>query len=406
MRDLNVGINFGGEDIPVGRLVEKGSELWFQYDAEFLGRRLEISPFALRLRTGLYNVEARDLWGVFHDSLPDTFGRKALYRELAKRGLPTDSVLDMLAVQGSRAMGALTYCPNYDDPDPPPALELAILAQDAMALYGDSSAKVLEALVRAAGTAGGARPKVVVGRTPDGRLWPDGGVVPQEATRWLIKFTGEDPAYSGALEAAYMTLAKAAGIDVPEHEVLEAEGGERYFAVKRFDRDGVIRHHMHTFGGMAVRGSDNLVDYADLLGVTHLVTRDVEAVHECFRRMVFNVLVGNGDDHDRNFAFLMDAKGVWRVSPAYDMTWTPRKPMHTLLVAGKDRDITRADCAAVAEAVAIRKRDAEPLIEQVWAGVRSWLSVADQYALPGHVIDQVHATIMARAQLLLAGHRA
>jgi serine/threonine-protein kinase HipA len=402
-RRLEVSLDFGSVTRPVGQLLVTTSEFAFQYDEAFLDAPLPISPYGLPpIRRVVTRPIREKLWGVFEDSLPDTFGRKVLARRMRELEIVEPTVLDMLGLVGSRAMGALVYVPSRAQEVSASAVDLGLLALDTEALYRESPAKVLDALVLAAGTAGGARPKVLVGRTPDGRLWPDGGRLPAGATRWLIKFHGDDSAFSGMIEGALARLAAHAGIEVPRSDVLESHEGRRYFAVERFDRLGAERLHLHTMGGLTGRGDFDVADYAELLGVTGRLTRDIASVEACFRRMVFNVAVGNRDDHDKNFAFLMDSAGVWRLSPAYDITWSDPaiKREHTMQVGSKGRDITTGDCLGVAEAAGLPRRRARAAMEEIVVAVQQFEACAAVEEVPDHLIARIAEDIRSNVKAL------
>jgi serine/threonine-protein kinase HipA len=406
IRSLKVALDFGDRTIHVGQLAVTATHYAFQFDEGFLENPLPISPYVLTpLRRVVQRPQLSGLWGVFEDSLPDSFGRRVLARRMKKLGIEGPTALDMLSVVGTRTMGALIYAPSSDHDSHTTPVALGLLAQDTEELYRDSPAKVLDALVAAAGTAGGARPKVVVGRTKDGKLWPDGGALPSDATRWLIKFHGDDSVHSGVIEHALTRLAAEAGIEVPASEILVAEGGKRYFAVERFDRPNERRLHLHTFGGLAMRSAFEPGEYSELLGVAHQLTKSLKAAEDAFRRMVFNVAVGNRDDHEKNFAFLMTADGNWRLSPAYDLTWSsPKvKPEHTMLVGSKGRGITGNHCREVAQSAGIPRSRADDIINEVVSAVAMFPDHAVRAKLPENMIDQINIDISANVSQLSEG---
>lgn len=401
---LEVSLDFGSMQRVIGRLAVTGTHYAFEYDSAFLDKPLPVSPFVLPpIRRVIVRPREERLWGVFEDSLPDSFGRKALARRMRALGIEEASELDRLAVLGTRAMGALTYQPEAGpEGEVAKPIELSALAQESELLYQESTEKVLDALVAAAGTAGGARPKAVVGRTRDGRIWPDNGSLPDGASLWIVKFHGDDSIHSGIIEGLFNELAGKAGIHVPRSEVLKSADGRKYFAVERFDRTGKERWHMHTLGGLSSRSDFEPAEYSELLGVAQHLTRSMRGVEECVRRMIFNVAVGNRDDHDKNFAFLMNADGEWEVSPAYDLTWADprRKPEHTMLLAGKGRGITRDDCWRVAQTAGITKRQFAAVHEEVVDAVRTFEETA-MGRLPEDVVREVALAINQNLDLLL-----
>ncbi len=402
---LEVSLDFGLTQRIVGRLAVTNTHYAFEYDSEFLDKPMRVSPFVLPpIRRVVSRPREEGLWGVFEDSLPDSFGRKALARRMRDLGIVEASDLDRLAALGTRAMGALVYKPEIDDPDREVAkpIELSALAQESQLLYQESTEKVLDALVAAAGTAGGARPKAVIGRTRDGRIWPDNGSLPEGASLWIVKFHGDDSAHSGVIEGILNELAGKAGIRVARSEVLRSADGREYFAVERFDRTARERWHMHTFGGLVSRSDFEPAEYSDLLGAAQYLTRSMRGVEECARRMIFNVAVGNRDDHDKNFAFLMNSDGEWDVSPAYDITWIDprRKPEHTMLVAGKGKGITKKDCWAVAQAAGVTKKSFDGLHEEVVEAVKTFEETATERLPEAVARDMARAVDQSLTSLL------
>jgi serine/threonine-protein kinase HipA len=392
---LEVSLDFGREQRVLGRLAVTSTHYAFEFDSEFLDKPLPVSPFVLPpIKRVIMRRRDERLWGVFEDSLPDSFGRKALARRMRSLGIDEASELDRLAVLGTRAMGALIYQPEAGESGVvAKPIELSALAQESELLYQESTEKVLDALVAAAGTAGGARPKAVVGRTPDGRMWPDNGSLPDGASLWIVKFHGDDSIHSGIIEGLLNELAGKAGIRVPRSEILRAADGREYFAAERFDRTRTERWHMHTMGGLTSRSDFEPPEYAELLGIAQQLTRSMRGVEECLRRMIFNVAVGNRDDHDRNFAFLMNAGGEWDVSPAYDITWVDprRKPEHVMLVAGKGKGITRDDCWRLAQTAGVTRKNFNAIHDEVVDVVKTFEAIALDRLPPGLVGEMVKA---------------
>ena len=185
----------------------------------------------------------------------------------------------------------------------------------------------------------------------------------------------------GAVEYAYAPMAGAAGIDMPPTRLFETSEGGRFFGVKRFDRDGNRRFHVHTFGNL-IQANFRIpsADYADLLKAASVLTRDHQDVLRAFRRMVFNVAAHNRDDHVKNFAFIMDsASGAWTLSPAYDLSYAPGPGgEHTMTLAGEGRNPGRAHILRLAEQVGVAKPQASAIIYEVRAAVDRWKGFAAQ----------------------------
>ncbi len=372
-----------GEERIVGRLAEagtRGRQVVFEYDPAFLRDPLWLSPFKLPPEPGL--LPHRDLafgpiFGLFDDSLPDGWGLQLMDRFFRQQGsaLAEVSVLDRLAFLGTRTMGALTYHPPADPGDRHPRLlDLHEMAQASEQVMRGTSERLLPRLLRAGGSPGGARPKVLIGLRDDEMLSGEDELPPGFA-HWMVKFRGrEDPLDAGAVELAYALMARDAGIDMPEARLFETAQGDRFFGVERFDRRSGARRHVHTFGNLI--HADFRVpscDYSQLLEVTRILTRNHRDVLECYRRMVFNVLAHNRDDHVKNFAFRMSGDGDWQLAPAYDLVFSPGPGgEHSMTVAGEGRSPARRHLLSLAEPAGIARRSAEAIYDEVAAAAARW----------------------------------
>ena len=369
-----------GQERVVGRLAETGGQLFFEYAPEFLRDPLGLSPFKLPPQSGL--IEHRDhafgpLFSLFDDSLPDGWGLLLMDRFFQQRGsaLAEVSVLDRLAYLGTRTMGALTYHPPATPPGfPVQWLDLHKMARASQQVIEGKEGEVLPQLLRAGGSPGGARPKVLVGVRGDSILSGEDDL-PPGYTHWMVKFHArpESPD-TGPGELAYSLMAREAGLAMPPARLFETDRGERFFGVERFDRRGNHRYHVHTFGNL-IQANFRIpcCDYRHLLEVTRILTRNHQDVLECYRRMVFNVLAHNRDDHVKNFAFRMTDEGEWELAPAYDLVFAPGPGgEHTLTVAGEGRAPTRRHLLQLAALARISDRDAESILDNVASAAVRW----------------------------------
>jgi serine/threonine-protein kinase HipA len=376
----------------VGRLALKGRELLFEYDAAFLGSKLELSPFQLPLRPGVVvgRPDVLDgLMGVFDDSLPDGWGRLLIDRRAAELGISAGALtpLDRLALVGARAMGALIYEPESPFEDPA-VVKLSELAREAEAvLEGKRRGTDLERLIAVGGSPKGARPKVLIQLAPNGDVHFGARSIQPGFTAWLVKFPArEDDPHVAPLEHAYFLMAKAAGLDVPQTQLLcRTRRHPGYFAIERFDREGTTRVHTHTLGGLLQLPYGYVArTYLDLLKTTRRLTRNEAAVAEMFRRACFNVLAHNRDDHSRNFAFLMDERGSWRPSPAYDLTFSEGPGgEHTMLVGREGRAPGPEHLLAVAGDAELKH--GKKLLDEVRATIDRFEVFADQAGVPARL---------------------
>lgn len=391
MRRLEVRLDTGGAVRVVGTLARQERRVLFEYDPGFLETGLQLSPFHLRAAPGVHEGPA-GLWGglhgVFNDSLPDGWGLFLMDRAFRKQGLRPEAAtpLDRLAFIGTRGMGALTYHPMTGPGDPADLVDLEALAAQSERLLEGSTEEVLPELLRAGGSPAGARPKVLVGfREADGAMVSGSDVLAEEFRAWIVKFGSQsDPPDAGAVELAYARMAAAAGIEVPAVRLFPTRSGGRYFGAERFDRPAPAeRRHVHTLSGL-LHADHRLpsLDYEAYLRAAQALTHDHRAVVEGFRRMLFNVLAHNRDDHPKNFAFTMDLDGAWRHTPAYDLTFSDGPGgEHTLAVAGEGRWPGRREFGQLASAIGIRPAEAERTLEEVDAAVAEWPRFADEAGL-------------------------
>lgn len=382
---LNVEMAIGGVMCSVGRLGKTRHGILFEYDPAFPRKTCDISPIRLREPAGSTAIPAprqpfEGLHGVFDDSLPDGWGRLLMDRKLLDLEINPQliSPLDRLAWIGTRGMGALCYRPEHallgkDDDGP---VDLDRLAEKSRKVLAGSDKEVIDDLLRAGGSPGGVRPKALVGRSEDGRQLIHGiDDLPEGFSHWLVKFrAGEDAFDMGAVEHAYALMAREAGVDIPETTLLPSKTGPGHFAVRRFDRRGNRRVHMHTVAGLldATHRMPSIT-YEDLLKVTMRLTRDQRQVDQMFVRMVFNVLAHNRDDHTKNHAFLMDPDGSWTVSPAYDLTFSSGAGgEHALSVGGEGARPGETHIRAAARTGGVSDDIVAACIDRTRAAVERW----------------------------------
>jgi len=397
MRKLTVRLHRSAHDrVTVGTLAEQDRRIYFEYDAIFLGSGIELSPFKLRTQPGLIahtDHAFGPLFGVFDDSLPDGWGLLLMDRHFRRHGIDPKAIspLDRLAYLGTRTMGALTYHPpsHEESGGEPQVLDLDALGSNAKAVLEGDATEVLPELMRAGGSPGGARPKVLVGIQGD-RIVSGEDALPDGYEHWIVKFSASPDGHeAGAVEYAYSLMARASGIDMPPTRLFEVgrgRGMRRFFAVRRFDRaDANRRIHMHTFANL-IHANFRIpsTDYADLFKITQSLTRNHADLLRAFRLMLFNVATHNRDDHAKNFAFTLDDQtGHWSLAPAYDLTFSPGPGgEHSSTVLGEGRRPLRGHCLKLAEQFGLKPRETSPIIEQVDAAVSRWPEFADEALCP------------------------
>ncbi len=388
--DVKAGINFNDNIIPVGRLAMRERTVYFEYDSTFIERGIEISPLRLPLQSGVQSFDYdlfKGLPGVFNDSLPDGWGRLLFDRFVRSQGiLPADvTPLDRLAHVGSHALGALVFEPDYSADNTQDEISLDSLATQVQEVMDGVSYDVLAELIALNGSSAGARPKALIG-VNDKRDHIIHGAhdLLDSYTPWMVKFpNSQDGLDAGAIEYVYALMAVDAGIAMPDVHLFPAQKGAGYFSIKRFDRDGDERYHMHTACGLLHSDFRTpSLDYEDLIALTSVLTRDVREVEKMYQLAMFNVLAHNRDDHSKNFTYLMDAQGQWKLSPAYDLTFSsgPRGEQSTM-VMGEGRNPNVKHLLKLAEEAKLKKGRAAEIIEATKASLVKWPKLAKQYGV-------------------------
>jgi serine/threonine-protein kinase HipA len=391
----------------------------FQYEPAFAGSGIEVSPVTMPLGNTVYEFPAlprntfSGLPGLLADSLPDRFGNALIDAWLATQGRKPDSfnAVERLCYIGTRGMGALEFVPNIG-PRPQRARKIEIdalvqLASEVLqhrdglqvSFAGKRRAQALQDILRVGTSAGGARAKAVIAWNPATGEVRSGQIEAGSGFEyWLLKFDGvagnkdkelEDPQGYGAIEYAYYLMATAAGITMPECRLLE-ENQRRHFMSRRFDRGaGGEKLHMQSLGALAHFDYNHAGAYAyeQAFLVMRQLNLSMAEVEQQFRRMVFNVIARNQDDHVKNIAFLMDKAGRWSLSPAFDMTysynpagsWTAQ---HQMTINGKRDGLALVDLQACANSALMKRGRAEAMVEEVRTVVAQWPEYAGRAGVP------------------------
>jgi serine/threonine-protein kinase HipA len=402
-------VRLWGRKIGAVALDEGAGVANFEYDPAFAESRIEVSPITMPLSRNVYRFPELDrqtfygLPGLLADSLPDKFGNRLIDVWLATQGRAPDSfnAVERLRYTGVRGMGALEFSP-VSGPKARRAHEIQIDQLVALASEILTERKALRTsfdtphreqalldILRVGTSAGGARAKAVIAWNHATNEVRSGQVDADEGfEHWLLKFDGvqgnrdkelEDPRGYGVIEYAYANMARDCGIDIGECRLFE-ENNRRHFMMRRFDRlDGGGKLHMQSLGALAHYDFNmaGAYGYEQALLVIRQLGLPMEAVEEQFRRMVFNVVARNQDDHVKNIAFLMDKQGQWSLSPAYDMTysysptgrWTSS---HQMSLNGKRDDFVLQDFAAVEKGASMQRGRAREIIDEVTEVISRW----------------------------------
>lgn len=401
VRKLEVRLEHTPRDVEVvGRLLDHERTIYFEYDPAFLAAGRSISPLKLPLQPGVFPAPpAARLHGVFGDALPDGWGLLLMDRLFRRRGLVPERLgqLDRLAHLGARTMGALTFHPCTDEaPLDGASVPLHLLAAAAEEVLEGHATELLPMLQRAGGSPAGARPKVLVAVRGDSLIY-GADVPPPGHEPWLIKFWAANEHEAGAIEYVYSRLARRAGLDVPETRLFVAPNGQRFFGVRRFDRAGAARVHVHTLAGLldADFRQPNL-DYDMLLRVTSHITRSQVDVRAAFRQLVFNVLAHNRDDHGKNFSFILQRDGTWRLSPAYDLNFAHGPGgEHTMTVDGEGLRPTWQHMARLAQRASIDEKVARAIVDEIRDAIHRWPAEAREVGVEPRTIHELGARLAA-----------
>ena len=385
----------------------------FEYDPKWISRGIELSPFNMPVSQPtpqkyftFQNLSVdtfKRLPAMLADALPDKFGNALIDAALADEGVPKESItsLDRLAYMSNRAMGAMEFRPPRGPKrKSSTAINLALLVEGARSVLegkfeGDKETEVaIRNIIQVGISAGGARAKAVIAWNPNTKEIRSGQMQIEDGfEHWLLKLdgVGKDLALGasenyGRIEYAYYLMADAAEIDMMQSTLLE-ENGRAHFMTKRYDRDGNTKHHVQTLCAMKhldfnMIGVHSYHQYFEAIRGLNLGDK---AMKEGFRRMVFNVLTANCDDHTKNFSFLLKQDGQWELAPAYDVThahnpdnqWTKQ---HLMSVNGKFSNIVRRDFMVIADLFLIQ--DANKIIDGITDTIRRWREFADEAKLP------------------------
>ncbi|MHB8811095.1 MAG: type II toxin-antitoxin system HipA family toxin [Desulfobulbaceae bacterium] len=405
----------------------------FEYDPAFAGSGIEIAPLMMPLADRVYSFPElsrrtfHGLPGLLADSLPDRFGNALINAWLATQGRTPDSfnAVERLCYMGVRGMGALEYAP-VTGPQARRATRMQIdklvdLASEILThrnnlsvSFGDKArGHALRDILRVGTSAGGARAKAVIAWNPSTAEVRSGQIPAGEGFEyWLLKFDGvsgnkdkefEDPKGYGLIEFAYSRMAADAGITMSECRLLE-ENGRHHFMARRFDRlaDGK-KLHMQSLCALA-HYDYNMAggySYEQALLVIRQLGLPMSAVEEMFRRMVFNIIGRNQDDHVKNIAFLMDKTGTWSLAPAFDMiysfnpsgAWTAS---HQMTLNGKRDNFSLEDFRTCAKKASMKRGRAEAIIEEVWEILLRWRDYADEAGVAAIWREQIQRTLRLR----------
>lgn len=412
-------VNLYGQPVGTFRWDNNRQLAHFEYAESFIGKGLEPSPILMPVRQGrIYSFSDigretfKGLPGMLADSLPDTYGRALFDRWLALTGRSSGNAVETLCFLGKRCMGALEFEPAMDAPySPDVRIELDSLVEvtsEALSekeefganLEEDKKAAIAE-IVRLGTSAGGQRAKAIIAYNPlTGEVRSGQIEAPEGFDYYLIKLDGvtaeagfRETQNFGRLEYSFYRLVKECGIKMSDCSLIE-ENGRAHFLTKRFDRQDGKKIHMQTLCGIAHYDYRNprSYSYEQAFNVMRALRLPYSQAQEMFRRLVFNVVIRNQDDHTKNISFLMDRQGKWTLSPAYDMgfAYNPKggwTAQHQMSINGKFDDITRQDLLEFAKRNNIK--EADEIIDRITEVSSRWPHLARECEVPQPMIDAI-----------------
>lgn len=401
----------------------------FEYDPRWVRRGIELAPLQMPLSAAAAGTRFvfpnlaidtyRRLPAMLADALPDKFGNALVNRYMADRGYPVSAItpLDRLAYMGNRGMGALEFRPSRGSATrTPTAINLRGLVEAARsAVHGDfngddDTLHALRNIIEVGTSAGGARAKAVIALNPSTNEMVSGQLdAPPGFEHYLLKLDGMGrdealgtPGNYGRIEFAYYLMASAAGIEMTDCRLLE-ENGRAHFMTRRFDRyDGNGKHHVQSLCAMA-HLDFNMIgtnSYSQLFMTMQALELPYGQMEEAYRRMVFNDLARNFDDHSKNFAMILRQGEPWALAPAYDVTFAHDKlnrwtRQHLMSINGKTEGITQEDLLAEADRFGIGT--AREVIKQVRKAIADWPAYAAEAGVPATTVKQIQDTITGGA---------
>ena len=419
-------VNLWGDTVGAVSWLDDGAYGIFEYAPAFLKKGYDIAPIQMSLADarqgdGKFSFPALrketflGLPGMLADALPDKFGNSIIDTWLARSGRDAASFspVERLCYTGKRGMGALEFSPaiieKYDSSVPVEVSELVELAQKIMherknleVSLGESEKENADAIMdilRVGTSAGGARPKAVVAMDDKANIMSGQTEVPEGYDYWILKFDGVtdlelgEPKGYGRIEYAYYLMAKSAGINMSECRLLE-ENGRAHFMTKRFDRVAGEKLHMQTLCGIAHYDFNmaGAYSYEQVFSIMRKLRLSKAEAAQQYKRMLFNIIARDLDDHTKNIAFLMGADGKWKLSSAYDVIYSHNPAgkwtnQHQVSVNGKRDHFTQEDLLAVGDAISLSKP--ELIFNEVLAAVEKWPEFAREAGLKGKIIDEI-----------------
>lgn len=407
---LSVFLSIENLDIKLGTLVHQDKNIYFRLDEEYTTifnsldeDRLLLSPFKIKHTFDIQSTEYNPfegLFGLFADSLPDAWGRLLFDRYIKSKNVNIDlNPLVRLAFIGNTGAGSLRFEPETEAENTfISELNLDLFHGESQKIIAGENSGILDDFYRLGGTSGGARPKINIGYSKNtGEIIHPTEKLPEDFDHWIVKFPSTfDIPDIAHVEYAYFLSARNCGIEMSDSLLLEGQKNNYFFATKRFDRLKNKRLHTHTLAGLLQDDPfQSNLDYGHLMDASFFLERSIETQYQLFKRLVFNIIFCNQDDHSKNFSFLMNQQGIWKLSPAYDLTFSPSAyNYHSLSIANKYQHVTLADAKALAKHFSITQAD--KIIEEVKEVAIQWSKIAKDSGISKNSMQLIEREINKR----------
>lgn len=381
---LDVYIQFSKQEELIGQLILDGRSILFKYSDAYLETGKNLSPNQLEFDDNPQTTAEKPfngLFGVFADSLPDAWGYLLIKKRLSTDRIAIESLnaLDHLTFAGKNSLGALQYRPSIELEQEAMKINLDKLNNNISEVISGESSAVIDNMFRRGGSPGGARPKIYAGYNPKTDSLISGiANLPEGYQHWIIKFAADvDSKDIANIELAYYKMALDSGIKMSDCRIFKSDTGNSYFGTKRFDRVRNDKLHMLSAAGLLHDDYEHsTLDYGNLIFQAKKLTNNAQAAEQMFRRAIFNVLSHNRDDHSKNFAFLMDAKGEWSLAPAYDLTFSSSSQGYHSTACDKNYvDPGRKELMELANKLSINK--AKATINEIKGIIDNWRAFAE-----------------------------
>jgi len=430
-----VSVKYREHDVGAASFNTKTGIGSFEFESSFIKTGIELSPIKMPLSRKVYSFPEADfetfrgLPGMIADSLPDDFGNAVMNAWIASIGkLPSDiTPIQCLQYTGKRGMGALTYFPaiqrkNLNSSQNVKIGSLVSIAQEildkreqfgvSLEAHGQENKEAMMVLLSVGMSAGGARAKAVLAFNDDFTQVRSGQTdAPEGFTHFLMKFDGVsehnkdretfgDPMGYGTMEYVYHLIAKACGVNMMPCRLLD-EGNRRHFITQRFDRNGNKKRHVQTLSGLAHVSYKRVgaYSYAELFSIARVLKLGSDDAMQLFKRMVFNVVARNHDDHSKNFGFMLDDQNQWQLAPAYDLAYSyrPGSPWvnsHWMTLNGKRDNFTREDFYSFRKLSPLfTKRKIDQVIEETIEEVSKWKDLATEHSVPRSLLELIDSNL-------------